>query len=65
MLGEVYAAAQKFDALLQKKLALQGSVRFADQDASRSADHALPGDAAALRASSHGASGGARASRQT
>lgn len=65
MLGEVHAAAQEFDTLLLKKLALERSVGFADQDASRSAHYALPGDAASRGAGSHGAAGSARASGQS
>jgi hypothetical protein len=65
VLVEVHAAAHELDAFLKKKLALEGSVRFADQDAASGAKHAMPRYAASRRAGRHGAPGCARASAQT
>jgi len=48
-----------------EKLFLQQRVWAANEDFSSVADHAVPGNAFSRRSGSHGASGGARATRQT
>src|SRR5467141_551961 len=62
---QVHARLSDFDAFAFEEFSLQGSVRLADEDFAALTDDAMPGNAFSGRSRGHGASGAARAARET